>query len=48
MTSLGECEDGGWTLMMKINGSQVREMSLGWMSVYCSDEKKNNSFPVTM
>ena len=24
MTSLGECNGGGWTLMMKINGSLVR------------------------
>jgi hypothetical protein len=29
MTSLGECTEGGWTLMMKINGSQVKNHALG-------------------
>ena len=26
MTSLGECASGGWTMMMKINGSQVNHL----------------------
>lgn len=34
VTSLGPCGDGGWTLVMKINGSKVHKIYSSFQSLY--------------